>query len=173
MIDDNPDVYGRHAYRHKLEAFCCAMEDFDEIVFLDWDTKPNKELPVDFWENINKKDIFQSSLWRYVHPKLKHRKSRAENKCCPSGGLVYMREKWIPKRLLELHATAPNKWSEEPSFAFFTDELMDGWKGLREYWKRFEPDCYSARKTPYRFVEDLNKDEDKVCFTNKGKPWGF
>jgi len=177
LMDEKNSLYGKHQYKHKLDAFVYAMEDFDEIIFLDWDTKLEKELPSDFWEQMYQKDIFQASLWKYEISKVKHR-NRNANKYCPSGGFVYIRNKSIPKRLIELWEDAPNKWSEEPSFALLTDELMNGWKGLKEYWDRFEPDCYSARKSPYRFdskpeVKDLNKNKDKLYFSNKGKPWSF
>ena len=172
LIDKDFDLFGRHSYKHKLKAFVSAMEDFDEIIFLDWDTKLKKELPNDFWNQMYQKDIFQASLWRYTKPKIKHRQGKA-NKYTPAGGFVYMREKYIPNRLLELHAQGPNKWSEEPSYALFTDELTEGWKGLEKYWERFEPECYSTRKSPYKRSKNLNKDKDKLYFSNKGHPWSF
>jgi hypothetical protein len=168
LIHKNPYALPpKYAYTHKLKAFDAMMQDFDEIVFLDWDTKLATEIPVDFWDKLNQKDIFQASLWKYTTPKINHR-SGIENKFCPAAGFVYMRDKSIPKRLMELWATAPNKWSPEPSFALLTDELMGGWKGIEEYFKRFEPECYRCKKSPYS-----KEMKASPCFVNRGHAWRF
>jgi hypothetical protein len=165
LLNKSPYVLRyKQSYCHKLYAFETMMKDFDEIVFLDWDTKLIKELPDDFWEKLNEKEAFQASLWRYKTPKIKHRKGKA-NKFCPAGGFVYMRDKTIPKRLIELWKTGPNSWSEEPSFALLTDEMSGGWGGIVKYRELFEPECYKCRKSPYS--------DKEACFLNIGKPWSF
>ena len=159
----------RNAYIHKLYAFEKMMNDFNEIVFLDWDTKLIRDIPDDFWEELNKKEVFQSSLWKYKAPKIKHRKTHWDNKFISSGGFVYMRDKTIPKRLLELHTTLPNKWSEEGAFSMLTDEMSGGWGGIEKYLKLFEPEYYRCNKgSPY-----LKEDKKEPCFFNRGKPWVF
>ena len=75
--------------------------------------------------------------------------------------------------MLEIWKTAPNRWSEESTFALLTDEMTDGWKGLRKYWELFEPECYATRKSPYSRVSGLNKDPEKIYFRNAGHPWKF
>ena len=144
------------------------MEDFDEIVFLDWDTKLIKEIPENLWDELNKKASFQASLWRYKKPKINHRGKRFDNRMCPAAGFVYIRDKNIPKRLMELWKVSPNSWSEEPAFALLTDEMTGGWKGLKTYWELFEPECYKCVKSPYSYSRKEN-----ACFLNIGKPWSF
>ena len=57
LIDKKPIVWDmeKEQFRHKLEIFKCGMEDFDEIVFLDWDCLPVKEINKNFWETLRNK----------------------------------------------------------------------------------------------------------------------
>jgi len=153
----------RGIYKHKLEAYVRLMDDFDEVVFLDWDTYLIKPLPDDFWEVLNEKDVFQASLLRYRTPRISHRDG-LQNKTIPAGAFVYMRGKEVAVRLWELNKVCPNKWSCETAFAFLTDEITDGWKGLEEYWKRFEPEFYTGKRSPFKAHKGYRK--EKICFRN-------
>jgi len=175
LVDKNPVLYERDYYKHKLDALYAAMQDFDEIVYLDWDTKPKKHVDDGIWEELNKKASFQASLWAYKTPKINHREKKIDNRFSPAGGFVYIRDKAIPKRLLELWEVAPNSWSEEPAFSMLTDEMIGGWQGLKKYWETFEPECYKTRSSPYTGSrhKEFHKDPDKIYFTNRGDPWRF
>lgn len=164
LIHDSPYKYSpvKGLYQHKLDAYQYIMKDYDEIVFLDWDTDLIKELPSDFWDVLGKKEIFQASLTNYRTPRLKHRIILKDNKATPTGAFVYMRDKSIPKRLIELNKMAPNQWSCETAYALLTDELMGGWKGIDIYWDKFEPDFYVASRSPYKFQKHRIK--KNVCF---------
>jgi len=166
LIYDEPYKYNpiRGLYQHKLDAHQYMMEDFDEIVFLDWDTYLTKPLPDNFWDVLNKKEVFQASLNSYRTPRINHRKNVISNKAIPTGAFVYMRDKSIPKRLIELNTKAPNKWSCEPSFALLTDEITGGWQNDKKYFELFEPEFYTAKRSPYRFTKELRK--ENVCFKN-------
>ena len=130
-------------YRHKLEAFKLGMQDFDEIVFLDWDTVPTKPLPPDFWEVLSKKDPIQAALIQY---KIKSKSSpywRKVNRSWASGAAwLYIRDKTIPDKIIKVWEDLGKGWSEELAITKYIDESMGGWKGLEEYQKRFEPDCF-------------------------------
>jgi len=169
LINELP--YCFREYRHKLEVFKYAMKEFDEVVFLDWDTKPTKPLPLNFWDKLNEKEVFQASLWAYRHPKITHRSNAKDNRFCPASGFVYMRDKCIPDKLIKHWENASNQWSAEPPFALLTDEMTNGWKGLDKYWKLFEPECYSCKRSPYR--NDPLKYAKDVCFVNRGNAWKF
>lgn len=169
LIHKEPYKYNpvRGLYKHKLDAHQYMMEDFDEIVFLDWDTYLIKPLPVDFWERLNKKESFQAVLGEYRTARINHRLDSKSNQLIPMGAFVYMRDKSIPLRLIELNKGS-NSWSCEPAFARLTDERMGGWKnlleGLNKYWELFEPEFYINKRSAYRFLKQFQKPD--VCFKN-------
>jgi hypothetical protein len=168
LIHKEPYKYHpiRGVYKHKIYAHQYIMNDFDEVVFLDWDTYLTKPLPVDFWERMGKKEIFQASLGKYRTPRINHRKDIQENRLIPTGAFVYMRDKSIPERLVKYNEGA-NAWSCEPAFARLTDEMTGGWKGIEKYWELFEPEFYTCKTSPYKFLKDFTK--PNLCF---GNGWG-
>jgi len=163
LIQDDPYKYHptRGIYMHKLLAYQYIMEDFDEVVLLDFDMLLESCLPNDFWKVLNQRESFQASLHGYRTKRIKHREGK-ENKWIPAGALVYMRDKSIPEKLIRLNTEGVNKWSCEPAFAYLTDEMTDGWKGLQTYWELFEPQFYSSRKSPYRWNKE--KYQKNICF---------
>ena len=82
LICDKPFKYDpiRRTWWQKLEVLKYAMEDFDEIVYLDWDTYLAREIPDNFWDSLGKKDIFQACLRKYACKKLCHREGNGANK---------------------------------------------------------------------------------------------
>jgi len=169
LIHKSPYVF--EEYRHKLECLKYAMEEFDEVVFLDWDTKPSKQLPADFWEQLNKKSTIQSSLWSYKTPMINHRQGK-ENKHVPSGAFIYIRDKTIPEKLIKYWETRYPFYSEQPPMALLTDEMTGGWKGTQTYFDLFEPVAYHSVRSPWRNNMAIMKAES-VCFVNKGSPTVF
>jgi hypothetical protein len=169
LVDNEP--YRHRVFGHKIEAIKWAMEDYDEIVLMDWDTKPAKKLPINFWDELNKKEVFQASLWKHRTPKINHRDTLNANQITPGGGFIYVRDKDVPSKLIDFYQNAPNKWSEQPAYALLTDEMMGGWKGIDAYWKLFEPECYRTKKSPYRWLPD--KYFKDPCFVNRGHAWRF
>jgi len=163
LIHKDPYKYHpiRGLYKHKLDAYQYIMKDFDEIVYLDWDINLNQELPDNFWNCLNKKEVFQAALGRYKKARLNHRLQPDGNHWCPMGAFVYMRDKKIPDRLVELN-TGANAWSCEPSFAKLTDEITGGWQGVNRYFDLFEPDFYISKNSPYKNTSQYKK--DNICF---------
>lgn len=156
-----------YMYRHKLEAIRLGMEEFDEIVYLDWDTKPIKEIDDYFWELLQQKAPVQASLSKYRSWKLGHRIGR-ENRFCPSGAFFYCREKSIPNRMINLWKTNANYWSDEPAIALVIDEIMGKWD-IEKYFERFEPLVFTSPiKCPFRF--NNRKETNLHYFGNKGHP---
>lgn len=165
LIHAQPYKYNpiKGLYRHKLDAYKYMMEDFDEVVFLDWDTYLDKELPADFWNILNKKESLQAALGHYRTPRINYRSGFKENRIIPTGAFVYMRDKSIPDKLIELNKDTCT-WSCEPAMARLTDEMTGGWKGIKKYWELFEPEFYTNKRTPYKGSAGFIK--PNLCFKN-------
>jgi len=142
LVDKKPIVWDmeKEQFRHKLEAFDQGMNDFDEMVFLDWDTLPTKPLPKDFWEVLGKKRSFQAILRIYHRKKATWRKD--EQRKVPCASFVYCRDKAVTERLCEMWEQRGRPWSEEIIMARYMDEALGGWQGMDVYWDNFEPDFF-------------------------------
>lgn len=147
---------GRGSFINKMVAWKYAMQDYDEIVFLDWDTIQIKPLPDNFWEEFAKKDKIQSPLY-----KCRRRTScwrphvdRLDNKRGCSGCFVYMRDKSIPDELLKLVDDPIIKpfsgsYSDETYLNRYVDILTNGWKGKDYYYGHFEPQWCMVQHPAY------------------------
>ena len=142
LVDKRPYVWDMDTqqFRHKLEAFRYGMEDFDQMVFLDWDCQPEKPLPKDFWEVLGKKDSLQAIIRSYRRMKATWRK--IDMRKVPCASFVYIREKQVAYDLIKKWEEMGCPMSEETPMAKYMDDKMGGWKGLDEYWKRHEPDFF-------------------------------
>lgn len=162
LLQDKPYKYHpiRGVYLHKLDAYKRVMEDFDEVVLLDFDMIQTKPLPNDFWDILGQKEILQTSIHQYKNPRLTHRPKKP-NKWISSGAFVYVRDKSIPNRLWEINQSNANKWSCEPALSILTDEISSGWRNIDYYWEKFEPHFYTSKRTPFRNQETYPK---QTCF---------
>jgi len=157
-------------YRHKLEVFKYALEDFDEIVFLDWDCCQVKPY-YDVWETLNKKESFQANLFQYRTKKCLWRDK--DPRKVTNGGFVYIRDKSIPDIIIklweELRIWVLNKekerrsrglelrfreqsliYDDEPAMSKYIDLFCGEWCGADKYWNLFEPEvCNLSRKSVY------------------------
>lgn len=161
LLHENPHQFDaiKYVYRHKLELIKYAMEidDYDEIVYMDWDCVPQYDLPPTFWEDLNKKDVFQANLMMYHKIKCPWREQ--DQRKVPNGGFLYIRDKSLPQKAIDYWNTMPQD-NDEPAWAKVTEELMGGWKGIEEYWDRFEPMCCDLhRSSPFapEFLAKKNK----------------
>lgn len=164
LVDKEPFIFDliKHQYRHKLELIKYAMEEdgYDEIVYLDWDCIPQKKLPNNFWDEMNKKEVFQANLMLY-HRRKAHWRSEELRKV-PNGGFIYLRDKSLPQKAIDWWEELGNQDNDEPSWARITDEMMGGWKGIELYWDKFEPMfCDLHKSSPYS-DEQLSKKD--LCF---------
>ena len=189
LIDENSVRYDMktHLYRHKLDVLYEAMQEFDEIVFLDWDVRPTAKLPDDFWETMKEKAVFQANLFQYRTKKCLWRKDDWRKVC--NGGFLYMRDPKVPKdfinnydKLSEWVAKKKEErescgkklrfreealmFDDEPSITKWVDDYMGGWKGVDEYWKMFEPDFCNLKKKS-AFSKEL-LDTKRECFVHWG-----
>ena len=151
LVHDFPNPF--YMYWHKLEALKFGMSDFDEIVFVDWDTYLIKEIDEQFWTLLNEKDVIQASLNRYRHPHLSHRIGK-QNQWCPSGAFMYCRDKSVPDKIIEYWKKEAHIYSCEVGIARLTDEWMGKWD-INEYHRRFEPHVFTSRYS--KLIKDLAK----------------
>jgi hypothetical protein len=140
LIDKRDIVWDMdlHQYGHKLQAWKCALEDWDEIVATDWDCVPLKPIPDNFWDKLREKHEFQASLVRYRRPKCEWRRGE-ERKKIPGAPFVYMRGKNIGKDVFECWERHDRPWSEEVGMAHYIDDLYGKWIGQEKYMEIHEP----------------------------------
>ena len=172
LVHEDPVLWDMKTklYRHKLEVFERATEDFDEFAFLDWDCIPISRLG-GVWEELGKKESFQANLFQYRTKKCLWREDDQRKVC--NGGFAYFRDKSIPnkmiknweafcediadikekrdKRGLELRLREKSLiFDDEPSMSKYIDDFCSGWKGSDHYWDNFEPTiCNLRRKSVY------------------------
>jgi hypothetical protein len=130
-------------WRHKLEAWRVAMEQLDEMVFLDWDVRLVRPLSEDFWDQLGRKACLQGCLFQYKNPQAPWRET--DWRKVPSAACVYIRGRETVEALIELW-NGSQEWREEICMAAYCDGLMDGWKGVDEYVRQFEPTVCSLRR---------------------------
>ena len=164
MVNENPAPFDliRHQYRHKLEIIKYAMEEdgYDEMVYLDWDCFPQKQLAKNFWEELGKKESFQANLQIYHRRKAYWRKT--ELRKITNGGFIYLRDKTLPQKAIDWWEKLGMGDNDEPAWARLTDEMSGGWKGVDHYWELYEPMfCNLHRNSIYSAEKLASKD---VCF---------
>lgn len=175
LVDSRPIVWDieKEAFRHKLEAFKCGMEQYDEVVFLDWDTFPVKPLPDNFWDIMKCKESFQAILRMYKRRKAFWRKNGGQ-RAIPCASFVYFREKQITQNLISLWEQHGRPWSEEVIMARFVDKTMGNWSGIKDgvvrYEKLFEPDFfYLPESQPMKLIDDNYYIKKNIIFRHFNK----
>lgn len=164
LANSDPAPYDqvKYVYRHKLELIKYAMEadGYDELIYLDWDCRPQKKLPSNYWDEFQKKESIQACLQQYRRRKCLWRGENDVRKV-PNGGFIYLRDKTIPKKVIQIWETMPQD-NDEPAIARFIDDMMSGWKGMDEFWRLYEaPFCNLHSMSPY--PKELLNTKD-LCF---------
>jgi len=160
LIHPEPHMFDplKCQYRHKLETLKYAMEveKCDELVHIDWDCKPQKNIDENFWKLLEKKASFQANLLQYHRVKAPWRGDKDTRKI-PNGGFLYISDKTIPQKLIEIWETMKGP-SAEPAMAKYVDVVTDGWKGLDTYWDLFEPEVVNLHRcSVYGKTERMGK----------------
>jgi len=168
LADKNPWIDGEvpYSYLNKIHGWKYAMEDYDEVVFLDWDTVQIKPFPIDFWDVLSQKEKIQAALANNIKSILPWRKYRPnrDGKKAPNGSFVYMRDKSIPSELLKLKddlefnkvvnigksvaslSIKPTiQHNDEVYIARYMDNICGGWEGYDKYLKLFDPKWCSVK----------------------------
>lgn len=164
LLDKKPIIWDMDTqqFRHKLEVFYRAMEDFDEIVFLDWDNIPIKPIPENFWDVLSKKDPIQANLCQYRRRKAVWR-GQVDSRKLPNAAFVYIREKDIAKDMLQVWEDLKRPWSEELVIGKYIDNINGGWKGLDYYWEHYEPHWFSMPRVYWSYPkEKIVNEKDRI-----------
>jgi len=146
--DRNPSEDGRvnwglSHWRHKLECIRAGLTVSEAVIWLDWDCHLCEPLPADFWDRLATGPPFRASLRFYRHRQVS-RPGRMAGRYVPHGAWQYFRRDWID-RAIETHARRCPGATDEVGMAYFLDELHDGWIGVEQWAKLYEPDCYDQR----------------------------
>ena len=162
LVSEEPYKWdpNKYMYRHKLECFKQATKHLDEFIFLDWDCFPVQTIPNNFWNVLrSKKKDFQAILRRYNQPKCGWRK-RIDNgkRLVPEASWVYIRNKEIPKQMIEIWKDMDKPFLEERVLAKYTDIDSGGWKGREKYWNLYEPEYFVWANTRTASPEVRAKD---------------
>lgn len=143
MVDKRPFIFDmdKEQYRHKLEFWKLGLEEFDEIVFTDWDCLAFAPIPNDFWDVLGKGPEIQSSL--YAYKRRWRSPSRGTFKggyghCASAATFLYIRGKEHGYGIINAWEELGRPFFEEGSLGKYIDSLDGGWKGLENYIK-FEP----------------------------------
>ncbi|GAH15744.1 unnamed protein product [marine sediment metagenome] len=153
-----------------MELIRYAMEEdgYDQIVYLDWDCIPVKQIPNNFWDILSQKKPFQACLQMYRKTRAPWR-GKTDRRKIPNGGFMYIADKEIPKEGIRLWEEIGEGYNDEPAWGKLTDNMTDGWKGIGKYFELFEPEfCNLHKNSGYGSRPDLlEKLENKdVCFVH-------
>jgi len=163
LVDKRPFVWDmvKEQYMHKIEVLKYGTQLFDEMIFLDWDTLPIKELPDDLWFKLSQKASLQATLRQYYRNRISW--EGTDRRYVPSAAFIYIRDKNIPFHLEEIWKTIGKPWTEETVLRKYIEDDMKGWKGADYYWNYYEPYCFTLEGGCRVFNDDLIKDKN-ICF---------
>lgn len=135
--------FGVSMWRHKLEILDLALQEFDEVIWLDWDCWLHAPLPPEFWEHLNNGARLQASLRMYRRRQCRWRNS--DPRKVPSAAWIYLRCRELSSQLLRTHDQYP-LLREEQVMARTIDDLMGGWQGPSAWFDQgYEPFCFYVR----------------------------
>ena len=155
LVSPNPAEWdiNTKGFRHKLGGLQEAMKEFDEIIFLDLDTIPQKAVPETIWEDSYKKAPIQASLRMYKRIKATWR--RTHRRTIPTAAYIYIRDKAIPQGIIDSWEATGEPLSEEIALAHYIDQISGGWKGLDHYWDNYEPEFFNLERSLEYKHEDI------------------
>lgn len=135
--------YGVSMWRHKLEILRLALENYRHVVWLDWDCWLHAPLPASFWDRLARGADIQAKMRQYKRRQCPWRKQ--DLRCVPSAAWIYLRNRSLADRMLEIHDEFP-RWREEQAMAYAIDERIGGWQGAEVYAELgYEPYCFNVR----------------------------
>lgn len=142
-------AYGISSWRHKLEVILSAVEEFKEVVWLDWDCTLELPLPGDFWRELRRQQPLQMGLRWYRRPQCGWRES--DQRLLPHGAWIYCRDPQIIRDVIAIHCTlAEGLCMDEHAFAMWFDQQLGGWKGIEAYRSAgYAPRYYAPPTLPY------------------------
>jgi len=144
LIDKRPIVWDmvKEQYRHKIEIWRAGLQEFNEIVFLDWDCVPTREIPTYFWEKLSVGMPIKATIYMY---KLKRVIFRIGNERKVSAStFVYINGLEHCENIIKTWEEIGRPWQEEIALSKYIDILNGGnWLGIDDYLKKFEPEFHT------------------------------
>lgn len=164
-VDDMSSVDDSDMYHLKLVAMHEAATIYKQILFLDWDTKPIKEMDDNFYQMFFGKRwcaplyCYPSNLSQYAKTDIevkwgavidgmmnKHSWKKDGYNILPMAGLIFVSSPVITNQLLDIYKNFKLKGLIE-EFALY--ELANC--SLGEYIDKFEPICIRGRESKNKF----------------------
>lgn len=147
VLSEEPTAWDNvlHCFRHKIEIIRRAFDEFDRVVWLDWDCFPQCPTPVDFWEKIGGQP-FKACLKMHKRPPCIWRDGYEAQRYLPSGGFIYVDSREVADKFIECWEKTGRSTNDEVALGKLGDDFMGGWKGAKEYCLRFEPYCVSGNR---------------------------
>ncbi len=171
MLDSNCSKYPYH-FRHKLDVYKAALQDYDEIVLMDWDCnlkQPGTFDPKIFWDSVGSKNVVQCSLYRWKRIAAPWREKRYDKSYLLNSSFIYIRDKSFPDAVINEYDKFPNlkawRGNDEIATTYYIDKMMGGWQGEDYWFKHFEPELY------YQGCNPVFKDKPNAMFNHFFHSW--
>lgn len=138
---------------HKFKILEAACQEFDHVLWQDFDCQLMQKLPPDFWDELKSGASIRAPLtiqlhggrgawWRIPYderqiesgpqPKLTQTSSYEQARIVPAGGYIYIRGASMGRQLMTLQ-NEHLKWNSQPILALFIDQMYQGWPGPARY----------------------------------------
>jgi len=178
LISKESYVFNREKeeYRHKLEAWKYGQNDFDEIVFLDWDCMPLRPIDYDFWDVMRRGSKIQATIYMYMREKALWRLDKDPRKIS-AATFVYMKEPNIANDIIKIWESLNRTWREELALTLYIEKINNGWRGTEDYKNKFEPlyhtlfyhydKTYKTQMLKYNTFFHLNRHKMQYLLGNK------
>jgi hypothetical protein len=144
LVDKRPVVWYECITRHKFDVMQKAMSDFDEIIFIDWDTEPLKPLTENFWEKFYEKDVIQAPLFQFKRIKAPWRINRRVE---PSAAFIYLRDKSVIEDCIKMWESGNRLQTEQQIMLLYMDKRAGCEVGPHDWWDKYEPYCCYLAKS--------------------------
>ena len=153
LIDPKPYVWDMETeqYRHKMEAWKQAADEFDAVTFLDWDTINLKPVPQDYWDTMAKGNRIQCPIYQYH---LKRVARKGDERKVSTASYLYLRGKDIMPEMIKTWEQMGKPLKEEYALTKYIDDQDGGWKGIQGY-RKHDPIYYTM--TPLYPDKDRSK----------------
>jgi len=180
MVDKKPIIWDMNTqqFRHKLEVLHRGLQDFDEVLFFDWDCQPICPMADDFWDVFKDKASIQAHLHMYHRRKAFWRKDSQRQ--IIEASFVYIRDKEIGPALIKQWEEMGKPWSEEVVIMKYIDGLDKGWQGTSHFWEKYEPEFNVrgpgrflspyAKSLPNTFLHMNANKVSKILMMSNGRP---
>jgi hypothetical protein len=161
LLDNRPCIWDIDSCsgRHLLEIYKTAMEDFDEITYLDINISPICPIPKDYWDVMYLRKPIQGPL--NVHRRIQCFWRKHLNRSIMGTCFLYLREKAISRGLVSLWEnweSSISRWpsSEDIVISKYLDSVYGEPSYIGEYWDQgFEPIYYSLQDFWHAYKKNI------------------